>query len=354
MTVPAAEDQVWLSQGKIAVLGTGYALPGPPLSTEILLDRIAARSKIPRRRAALAAALAHRMAIDTRHICRDFADATEAARPGHANPDLAAIAVTRALADADLAIGDIGYLIGHTATPLQPLPANIAFVADRLGYRGPHLELRQACTGFANALMIAFGLLAAPGARPVAIVGSETGSLFFDPRRVAEDLGQLVNMVQMGDGAAAIILGPANSATAGITAAWFGAIGLGRAPGLQMHASGAGEFDHDVVAIRASGASLFEAGREAAARHGVTLDTVDTIIPHQVSGVIGAQSAAHFGRPVERFFVNADRLGNTGSAAIWLALAALREARPAAGARALVLGAEATKYMHGGFVYEHG
>jgi 3-oxoacyl-[acyl-carrier-protein] synthase-3 len=349
LTLP---DRAWLSRGTVAVLGTGHALPGPALSTDLLLDRIAARFDLSRRREALA--VARRMAIDTRHVCRDFAAATEAARPGHSNPDLAAAAVTRALSDAHLAIDDIGYLIGHTATPFQPLPGNIAFVADRLDYRGPHLELRQACTGFANALMIAFGLLAAPDARPVAIVGSETGSLFFDPGRIAEDSGQLVNMVQMGDGAGAIILGPTTSTGDSITAAWFGAVGLGRAPGLQMRGAGAREFDHDFAAILSSGALLFDAGRDAAAQHGVALDAVDMIIPHQVSGRIGMQSAAHFGLPVERFFVNADRLGNTGSAAIWLALAQLREARPAMGTRALILGAEATKYMHGGFVYEHG
>jgi 3-oxoacyl-[acyl-carrier-protein] synthase III len=54
-----------------------------------------------------------------------------------------------------------------------------------------------------------------------------------------------------------------------------------------------------------------------------------------------------------RVFVNADRLGNTGSAAMWLALAELRpNLEP--GARVLALGAEATKYMFGGFSYVHG
>ena len=141
-------------------------------------------------------------------------------------------------------------------------------------------------------------------------------------------------MVQMGDGA--------------------GAIGLGRAPGLQVHATAPRRFDHDVAGILASGSPLFHAGRAAALHHGIALDAVDTIIPHQVSGRIGRQAAAHFGMEPDRFFVNADRVGNTGSAAIWIALAALLEAAPTAGSLALVLGAEATKFMHGGFVYEHG
>ena len=54
-----------------------------------------------------------------------------------------------------------------------------------------------------------------------------------------------------------------------------------------------------------------------------------------------------------RVFVNAGRLGNTGSAAIWLALAELRSSLEP-GASVLALGAEATKYMFGGFHYVHG
>ena len=54
-----------------------------------------------------------------------------------------------------------------------------------------------------------------------------------------------------------------------------------------------------------------------------------------------------------RVFVNAGRLGNTGSAAVWLALAELRSSLET-GASVLALGAEATKYMFGGFHYVHG
>ena len=54
-----------------------------------------------------------------------------------------------------------------------------------------------------------------------------------------------------------------------------------------------------------------------------------------------------------RVFVNADRVGNTGSAAIWLALAELRSILEP-GASVQALGAEATKHMFGGFHYLHG
>jgi 3-oxoacyl-[acyl-carrier-protein] synthase III len=339
----------WLSHGKLAVLGTGYALPGPPVTTVDLIALMAAHFGMTRIREAQA--VAKRMAIHGRHHVRPFVTHPEVARPGQSNPELVARAVNAALSEAGLSATDIGYMIGHTTTPHQPMPSNIALAADHLGYAGPHIELRQACTGFANALMIAFGLLVAPDARPIVIVGSETGSLFFDPARVAGDSGQLVNMIQMGDGAAAIVLGPPQPGKSTLSAAWFGAIGLGIAPGIQQRHS-ALEYDHDFAAILASGSSLFDAGAAAAACQGIALREVDTIIPHQVSGRVGAHVARHFDLPIDRMFVNADRIGNTGSAAIWMALAELRTGGLKSGQRVLALGAEATKYMYGGFLYE--
>ncbi|WP_368389847.1 3-oxoacyl-ACP synthase III family protein [Sphingobium sp. AS12] len=341
----------------MAVLGAGMALPGLPISTETLLDMAGLEGK----QRSLAIAVAKRLGVRTRHVGRSWRARADILRQGCSNADLAADAMRAALRDAGFGAGDLGYLIAHTATPAQPLPSNAALVADRLGYSGPHVELRQACTGFANALMIAFGLLKEPDARPVAIVGSETGSVFLDVDALDDAQGQLVNLVQMGDGAGAIILGPAAARQEYIHAAWFGAMGLGRHPGLQMRHGGSDRpallgagplvFEHDFAAIGRSGAALFEAGAAVAEANGAALAHVDHIIPHQASGRIGLQLASYFGLPDSRFFVNADRIGNTGSAAIWIALAELRAQGHARGSRTLVLGAEATKYMHGGFVH---
>ena len=339
----------WLSHGRIGVLGSGQALPGPAISTELLVARMVDRFGFSRPRQALA--IADRLDIRSRNVCRDFITADETARPGASNSDLAAAAVQAALADAGLDIGDLRYLIGHTTTPDQPLPANIATVADRLDYAGPHVELRQACTGFANALMIAFGLIAT-GHGPVAIVGSETGSLFFDPRTMDQVPDQIVNMVQMGDGAGAVVVGEARDDLSLIEAAWFGACGLGRDPGIsrqhRVH-----RFDHDFAAIRSQGHRLFEAGRDAAVVQGCPLESVEWIVPHQVSGRIGALAAAHFGVAENAIFVQADRIGNTGSAAMWIALDTLRKDAKS-GEVIVALGAEASKHMFGGFAYRHG
>jgi 3-oxoacyl-[acyl-carrier-protein] synthase-3 len=346
----AYEMRPWLSNGSVGVLGMGVALPGSPVETAALIELMRTRFGFGRHREALA--IANRMGIHARYHCRSFEKPLETAREGQSNPELAAQAVQAALLNAGMNISDIGYLIGHTTTPHQPLPANIALVADILGFSGPHLELRQACTGFANALMIAFGLLAGTGGRPVAIVGSETGSLFFDPTELASNSGQIINLVQMGDGASAIIIGAREPKRPEINAAWFGSIGLGREPGIQQHAGHIG-FDHDFSGIYKSGYQLFEASCEAAAQMGFRLDDAHWVIPHQVSGRIGHQVANYFGLEHARPYVNADVQGNTGSAAIWLALTTLRTQGLKANEQVIVLGAEASKYMYGGFSYIH-
>ena len=358
-TLPSV--QFWHDSRTLKVLGMGTALPGPPVSTAELLARVEERFDVAVTRRG--SRLASRLKIATRHICRDFEARHEVPRRGHSNPDLAAAALHAALDEAQLEVGDLTYIIGHTTSPACPVPPNIALVADRVGFTGPYMELRQACTGFANALVIAQGLTCIAGVKAVAIIGSETGSVYFDPQRAGEDVSQLVNLVMMGDGAAAIVVGPEDSTVgARISSNFFGQVGLGRPPGFTLHAGGSDEpfieggaleFEHDFAAVRNSGPELFYHGAAAARTLGTGVETVDHVIPHQANGRMAELLGPFLGIEPTRVFVNAGRLGNTGSAAIWLALAELRSSLET-GASVLALGAEATKYMFGGFHYVHG
>lgn len=366
-TISRALPPIWYGGETLTVLGMGTSLPGDGLSTEELLRHIdqtfgldiARRGRI----------YADKLNIQHRYLCRDLAERTEGPRAGHRNPELAAEAVRNALEEAGLDVDDIGYLIGHTATPASPVPSNTAFVIDELGYQGPHMELRQACTGFMNALVIAEGLLKTPDSKPVVIVGSETGSVFFDPERLKHDTGQLVNLVQMGDGAAAIVLASNDSKyrkrpenTGQISGKFFGQIGKGRQPGFGLPSggsdtpvspSGVPEFTHAFSDVRSNGPELFEMGLKAAAKTGIISDGVDNILPHQANGLMDVLMEEHVGVPRDKVVVNANEVGNTGSAAIWLAMAGKRK-NMKEGETLLTLGAEATKYMFGGFLYQHG
>ena len=340
------------------VVGTGSALPGAPLPTDELIARFS--THLPAGAAALARRIARRLAIDTRHVARDLLAPVEAARAHDCAPQIAARAIQAALASTARGLGDIDFLIGHTTTPHTLLPSNTAWTADALGYLHGHVELRQACTGFAAATLLARGLLA-DSLRCVAIVGSETGSLFFDPRAVDTDPGQLVNLVQMGDGAGAIVLARVTDPSAStIGSVYFGSDGLHRAPGITLAsgpvgATGIPLFRHDFADIRTNGMDLLRASLAAAARSGVAIGATDWFVPHQANGRMAALCEQAFGMPAERVYCCAAQTGNVGSASIWIALDRLRRSgRLAPGDRVLILGAEASKYLYGGFLYVHG
>ncbi len=92
--------QFWHDTRKLKVLGMGTALPGRPVTTAELLKLIEDRFGVAVSRRG--AALASRLNIATRHVCRDFETRHEAPRPGNSNPDLAAIALRMALEEAQL------------------------------------------------------------------------------------------------------------------------------------------------------------------------------------------------------------------------------------------------------------
>jgi len=352
-----ADARTRIARGRVRLLGLGIALPGAALTSEALCARLEDRFGLPARR--IGRRLAGRLQVESRHLCRGFDAAIEAPRPGQRNPELAAAALRAALADARVRPRDLDYLLTHTATPARALPGGSAEVAALVGADCAHAELRQACTGFASALQFAFALLREPGAGPVAIVGSETGSVFFDPHTLARDPSQWVNLLQMGDGAAAVVLG-ADDATPGprLECAYFGQSPGAPAPGLLLAGGGSDrpapppgvlQFVHDFQAVARHGAALFDAGRDALRTRGHAFADAARVVPHQASGALAGWFAERYELDPARVCDHGRRVGNLGSASIW---AALNEVYPtlAVGERALFVGAEATQYSFGGFV----
>ncbi|MEM7543508.1 MAG: 3-oxoacyl-[acyl-carrier-protein] synthase III C-terminal domain-containing protein [Pseudomonadota bacterium] len=347
---------------RVKLLGSGSAFPGPKVSTATLIRSLA--SFCSERQVKLARSLAQRLGIEYRHLSRDLCRAKGQAKEGCSAPALCATALRSALAQSQGAIEDVTYLIGHTASPHTLLPPNISWVSEEIDFNGAYMELRQACTGFANALQIASAFVRANRSQAVAIVGSETGSPFFTAAPDFTDIEQLVNFVQMGDGAGAVVIGPDDGNERHVISDIFtGQIGNGKAPGLQIAQGGSAApycnhnlpvFEHKADRVRTSGPALFEHGMEAIESRGYKLSDFRYIIPHQANGRMAGPLASRLGVPEEKIYVVADQFGNMGSAAMWVALDNLRkhgDLNP--GDRVLSLGAEATKFMYGGFVYTH-
>lgn len=355
-----------MNSQKLAVLGTGIAMPGAPVSNADLV-RFFERST-SRQLSAFVGSLADELGVLRRHLCRDLLSNFEVPRPGDTNPELSARAVTSALADADLRIDDIDVLIGHTTSPHTLLPPNTSWTADQLGFTGQYMELRQACTGFANALTIAASMLQSGAADRICIVGSETGSVFYDVQEALRDRSQLVTAAQMGDGAGAVILSRhADAPTVGcIDHIYFGHLGLNKPTAFSLVTGGSSQpyvaetpgprgFYNAYSLARDSGLELFQRGFDALASVGLNGDTVRRFLPHQANGRMGMVLSPLLSIDENRFHNHAVKYGNTGSASTWIGLHSVRVEQLLQPGEVLgVLGAEATKFMFGGFAYFEG
>lgn len=349
---------VRFAPGKVKLVASASFLPGPPISNHQLNEIL--KAKCGKKQARIARLVASRLGINHRHFCRDF----EADTNQLSSIDLGVKVIKKLLNTSKTNINDIGYLIGHTTTPATQLPPNTAWVADELGFENPYMELRQACTGFANALQVAMPMLMDPELKLVTIVGTEIGSMYCKLDSDFMDQEQLVNLVQMGDGAGAVLLAKDdNSDRQVISDIYFGHIGLNQNSAFKIEGAGSLDptcrsgiptFSHDVEGVRKRGEKLFEQGVAAILSRGYKLEDFDYIIPHQVNGHLAKLMSKHLAIPASKIVVDADSLGNLGSAAIWVSLNRLiHSGKLTQGQRVLVLGAEATKYMYGGFVYTH-
>lgn len=246
--------------------------------------------------------------------------------------DMAEQAALAALADAGIAAAEIDEVIVATDTPEVYTPDTAAFVQHRLGLREiPGYDLGgSGCAGFVLALDLARSRAATEGAT-VLVIGVELISKLMD-------WTDRSTCVLFGDGAGAAIVGAGEDA-AEILACVAGTDGS-RTDILQREAGGSkkpfskelaesGEF----LKIDFKGREIFKqavhrmsaSARAVLEKAGRELSDVDLVIPHQANQrIIQAVGRALKLEP-GRVFSNVERLGNTGSASVPLALAEARE-----------------------------
>src|SRR5262249_19006794 len=143
-------------------------------------------------------------------------------------------------------------------------------------------------------------------AEVVAIVGSETGSVFLDVEEALRHRAQLLNLAQMGDGAAAIVLGKyVQGSKAFIDHIYFGNSGLNKESGFFLASGGSSQpyvlegqtkgFQSEYGLTRQSGLQLFRSGYEVLRSAGYSADNVQLFLPHQANGIMGALLSPELG-----------------------------------------------------------
>jgi len=267
--------------------------------------------------------IVQRTGIKTRHVLDEC----------QVPSDMSVDAGRRALDDADARPEDVDLLVVATNFPDMICPGSAPFIAEGLGLAtAPFFDLKAGCSGFVYGLAVADGLIRAGVHRRVLLIGAEALS------RVT-DWTDRQTCVLFGDGAGAALLEPGDDE---------GILGISlygdAEKSLLLHMPGGGtrspasaeslaEREH-FVKMEGSGvfrnaAPMMEtATRDALRAAGLTLQDVDWLIPHQANVRIIDALIRRLGVEPERVITNLDRVANTSTASIPIALdEALRDGR---------------------------
>lgn len=255
------------------------------------------------------------------------------AAPHETTATMGAIAGKRAIAVAGLEPDDIDLIVLATLTPDHVTPATAVLVKEAIGnHRAAAFDIGAACSGFVYGYATAHAYVQSGMARNALVIGSELLTRILD-------LSDRNTCVLFGDGAGAVVLSASDQEGGGLgglelTADPSGAWGIWIPAGGVRRPTSAATVANGEHYLRMDGRETYRyATRTIAAsalraveRAGWTADEVDLIVPHQANVRIIESVARSLGIPMDKFFIDLDRYGNTSAASVPIALSEAVEA----------------------------
>lgn len=231
----------------------------------------------------------------------------------------------QALSSAGIAASDLDLIIVATSSPDYLLPSVASQVQDMLGARCGAFTLVAGCSGWVYGLVTASQYIQSGAYDRILVVGVEIIS-------PALDFTDRTTCVLFGDAAAATVV-EVSDEPGGLLAFELGSDGSG-AMALYVPDGGVVSpisqrtIDERRQYLRMNGQEVFKfAVRTLASslKHtiyqaGLTPDDIDLYIPHQANARIIESAARQMRVPVDKFYMNLDRYGNTSAASVPLAL----------------------------------
>jgi len=249
------------------------------------------------------------------------------ARDDETTSDMALAASRRALEMAGLGPGDLDMIIVGTVTPDLPMPATAAYLQKKLGAGPvPAFDLSAACAGFLYGLSIGDQFISTGMMKHVLVVGVELLSRILNWK-------DRTTCVLFGDGAGAVVLGPAQDDGRGVLSTRLytdstltdslcipagGSKERLTPEGLAENRDKVFMIGGDIFKVAVK--NLTAASRSALADARIEPASVRWVVPHQANLRIISQVAQRLDIPLERFVLNIERYGNTSSASIPIAL----------------------------------
>lgn len=263
-----------------------------------------------------------RVGIKSRHILR---------KDDAGSSYLGDRAVEKLLADTGTAPEDIDLLICATSNPDYRFPATGSVIAYDLKMTNCYAyDIQAACAGFIVALQDAAAYIKAGIYKKIVVVATEK-------------MSSMVNYQDrstcplFGDGAGAVLVEPTDKPV-GVIDAVFHTDGVGREHLLMR--GGGSVLPATVQTVENGDHFLFQDGRfvykhavtdmytstlDVCERNGLTMDSIDWLVPHQANLRIIEAVSSRAGIAPEKVLVNIEHTGNTSAASIPICLDEYRD-----------------------------
>jgi len=236
---------------------------------------------------------------------------------------IALLAAQRALEKSGRRPDEIGAVLFCSCTSTKMMPSLATWLSGQLGMFQTHAscDMVAACAGLPYGLAEAVRLLQEVE-RPVLVVCGE---------KFSDKIGTVrTSRMIFGDGAAALVVGPA-PAGAPPDVEWFQTYASGPMSEVDSIIWPNPEFDNNITVYgpevkalvkRYLGQMITELQVLPApdGAPGSLLDAIDLVVPHQANKTMVIHYAKAAGVPAERLYFNIERVGNTSSASIPIAL----------------------------------
>lgn len=233
--------------------------------------------------------------------------------------DMAVGAANAALEAAGIKADELDLILASTVSGDDASPSVACMVQNRIGASCPAYDINAACSAFLFLLETAAGYFARGKVKKALVIGAEKLSRILD-------WTDRSTCVIFGDGAGAAVLELGD----GYVDSTFDVKGgddvikiphyHGNSPfdttetlSPFIHMAGQETFKFAVSSITRDVAMLLE-------RNGLTPEDIKYIVPHQANARIIDTAARRLKIPQEKFYMNIDRLGNTSSASVPIAL----------------------------------
>ena len=248
------------------------------------------------------------------------------ASPDEATSDLSYKAALKAIEVAKIDKNQIDMIIVATCTPDYIAQGTSCLVQNKLGLTSiPCLDVNAACSGFIYGMSMAYSLVKSKIYKNILVVGAETLSRIID-------MQDRNTCVLFGDGAGAVIIGEVEEGY-GILGLSLGAEGEDDMI-LKVPAGGTRKPNNEET-IKNRENFLIMKGKEVfkfavTVLPKVTLDALEQsklsandlsmIFPHQANERIIEAASKRIKFPLEKFYMNLNRFGNTSAASVAIAL----------------------------------